>query len=75
MIRELQINDGVIRGTDVRKITSIFPSLKPQFKRINEKDDYFYDPIVMGFNINRLDKLSIEFNLHVYDDVIVVMIK
>ena len=71
--RELELNEGIIEGTKVRRIIALFPYLANSFRQRKSYDEYYYDGGFIELSIDNINELKHEViaflleKLHLYD--------
>ena len=56
--RELELNDGIIEGTKMRRIIDIFPHLSTSFRQRKSYDEYYYDGAFVELSIDNINELN-----------------
>lgn len=56
--RELELNEGIIEGTKVRRIIALFPYLANSFRQRKSYDEYYYDGGFIELSIGNIIELN-----------------
>jgi len=56
--RELELNEGIIEGSKVRRIINLFPYLANSFRQRKSYDEYFYDGGFIELSIDNINELN-----------------
>lgn len=56
--RELELNEGIIEGTKMRRIIALFPYLANSFRQRKSYDEYYYDGGFIELSIGNIIELN-----------------
>lgn len=74
MKRIVEINNGVVYGTDKESIVSILPQLEKSFKQRKEFFEYYFDETEIEITLEQLDALSNKFKICIIRDTITIWV-
>lgn len=68
MVVEIEFNQGVIAGYEVRDLLEVFPELENNFEQRKQYDEYYFNKGKVQLDINKLEGLSQKFTFEISGD-------